>query len=127
MENIRKRTEKEIKNIHKFSLEKFAIELLPILDSLNKAIEITNKTKENKSTIQGIKLTMKMFLEILKKFNIKEINPKGKSFDPNEHEAMAMQHDPKMKNNIIKMVLQYGYKLNDRIIRPARVIVIKNK
>lgn len=124
LENIRKRTERDIANAHKFSIEKFAKELLPIMDSLEQAIAIPAEDA-GQAMLEGVDLTMKMFLSTLEKFNIKQLDPVGETFDPNLHEAMSMQEDPDAEPNSVIMVFQKGYLLHDRVIRPARVVVAK--
>lgn len=126
MENIRRRSQKDVANAHKFGLEKITQSLLPVLDSMEKAIEASKHSDNFKAVSEGVELTMKMLSNVLEKFGIKKINPEGKEFDPNKHEAMAMQPHSKMKNNQVVSVFQMGYELNNRVIRPARVLVVKN-
>jgi molecular chaperone GrpE len=133
MENIRRRAQKDIEDAYKYSLEKFTDELLPVLDSMEKAVESalsfhdTDEVNTSKSSIiDGVELTMKMLSDKMEKFGVKQINPKGKIFDPNKHEAIAMQSHPDFTDNQVMDVFQKGYELNNRIIRPARVVVVKN-
>lgn len=131
IDNIRKRSKKDIEKAHKYSLKKISVALLPIIDSMEISINSYNSEKNKSSEklltsiIEGNKLTIKMFISILKQFGIVEINPIGKIFDPHEHEAMSTVSDAKKDHNTVIKVLQKGYKLNERIIRPARVIVVK--
>lgn len=124
VDNIRRRTEREIQNAHRYSLEKFANALLPVLDSLEQALQLAEK-HQDQSMHEGLELTMKLFVDVFGKFNIQQIDPQGVAFNPEQHEAMAMQEAPGVAPNMVLTVFQKGYMLNDRVIRPARVIVSK--
>ncbi len=124
LENVRRRSERDVANAHKFSLERFANQLLPVVDSLEQAIQLADK-EANSAMHEGLELTMKLFLDVLQKNQIEQINPEGELFDPQQHEAMSMQVAPGVAANTVLMVFQKGYKLFDRVIRPARVIVAK--
>ncbi len=124
VENMRRRAERDVANAHKFSLERFANQLLPVVDSLEQAIQLADKA-EHAAMHEGLELTMKLFLDVLQKNQIEQLDPVGELFDPQQHEAMSMQVAPDAKPNTVLMVFQKGYKLHDRIIRPARVIVAK--
>ncbi|MBK2124246.1 nucleotide exchange factor GrpE [Fangia hongkongensis] len=133
MENIRRRAQKDVESAHKYSLEKFANALLPVLDSMEKAVEAAahaqnaeEMAKGVTSMAEGVELTMKMLVDTMEKFGVEQIDPQGEAFDPNEHEAMAMQPHPEFDDNQVMDVFQKGYKLNNRIVRPARVVVVKN-
>lgn len=126
MENIRRRSQKDVENAHKFGLERFAQSLLPVLDGMEKAIEASKQSDNLKAVSDGVELTMKMLVDTMGKFGINQINPQGETFDPNKHEAMAMQPNPDMPNNQVMSVFQTGYELNNRVVRPARVLVVKN-
>ena len=126
MENIRRRSQKDVENAHKFGLEKFTQSLLPVLDSMEKAIEASKQSDNLKAVSEGVALTMKMLVDAMGKFGINQIHPEGEEFDPNKHEAMAMQPNAKMKDNQVMSVFQTGYELNNRVVRPARVLVVKN-
>lgn len=126
MENIRRRAQKDVENAHKFALEKFAHALLPVLDSMEKAAEISSETEEVKAMSEGVILTMKILVDTLEKFGVTQLDPQGEVFDPNKHEAMAMSPNPEMDDNMVMNVFQKGYELNNRVIRPARVLVVKN-
>lgn len=125
MENIRRRAQKDVENAYKYSLEKFANALLPVLDSMEKAVEVAENSNDE-AMAEGINLTMKMMIDTLKKFGVDQINPHGAFFDPNHHEAMAMQPHPELEDNQVMNVIQKGYLLNNRVVRPARVIIVKN-
>ncbi|QWU98775.1 nucleotide exchange factor GrpE [Francisella salimarina] len=126
MENIRKRAERDVSNARKFGIEKFAKELLPVIDSIEQALKHEVKLEEAIAMKEGIELTSKMLVDILKKNGLEELNPKGEKFDPNIHEAMAMVPNPELEDNIIFDVFQKGYMLNGRVVRAAKVIIVKN-
>ncbi|WP_395946826.1 nucleotide exchange factor GrpE [Caedibacter taeniospiralis] len=126
MENIRRRAQKDVESAHKFALERFANSLLPVLDSMEKAVEVSIESEEAKVMAEGVALTMKMLVDTLDRFGVTQIDPSGEVFDPNKHEAMAMSPNPDMGNNVVMSVFQKGYELNGRVIRPARVLVVKN-
>ncbi len=126
-DNIRRRAEREVSNASKFALERFAKEILAVVDSLEKALETKAEDETQKAMHEGISLTHKLFLDTLKKFNVEQISPLGESFDPALHEAMVMQESEEHEPNSVMMVVQTGYQLNGRLIRPARVIVAKGK
>lgn len=127
LENTRRRAEKDIANAHKFSVEKFAKELLPILDSLEQALLAAEKDEASASGAlkEGVELTLKMFQTSLEKFQVQVIDPKGESFDPNLHEAMSMVPTAEFKANTVVDVFQKGYTLHGRVMRPARVVIAK--
>ena len=126
IENMRRRNQKDIENANKFGLEKITHALLPILDSMEKAIEASKQSDNLKAVSEGVELTMRMFLDTIGKFGINQIRPAGEEFDPKKHEAMAMHSNSNMKDNQVMSVLQTGYELHNRVIRPARVLVVKN-
>ncbi len=123
MDNMRKRTERELANAHKFALEKFVNELLPVKDSLEMGIGHAGETADLNRLIEGAELTLKMLAAALVKVGVEEVNPQGQKFDPARHEAMAMQPSAEAEPNTVLHVVQKGYVLNDRLIRPAMVIV----
>jgi molecular chaperone GrpE len=123
-ENALRRMERDVANAHKYALEKFAAELLPIVDSLE--LCVSNATAEtHEAFIEGVNLTLKMFYSALEKFGVKQVNPVGEPFDPEHQQAISMQYDPAVKPGIVLSVMQKGYTLNDRLLRPALVIVSK--
>lgn len=126
MENIRKRAERDISNARKFGVEKFAKELLPVIDSIEQALKHEVKLEEAVAMKEGIELTSKMLVDTLKKNGLEELDPKGEKFDPNVHEAMAMIPNPELEDNIIFDVFQKGYTLNGRVVRAAKVVIVKN-
>lgn len=127
MENLRKRAEKDLESAHKFALEKFALELLPVKDSLELGLAAVEDNQEGAAAKlkEGTELTLKMLSSALEKFGIVEINPLGEAFNPEQHQAMTMQESAEAKPNSVLSVMQKGYALNERVIRPALVVVAK--
>jgi molecular chaperone GrpE len=123
-ENIRRRSYEEADKTRKFAIVGFSQELLSVKDSLEASLGSDNV--DNKILIDGVELTLKQLNAVFEKFNIVEINPIGEKFDPNEHQAMSMIESKEQESNTVLSVLQKGYKLNDRVIRPAMVSVVKN-
>jgi molecular chaperone GrpE len=123
-ENIRKRAQIDIANAHKYAIENFSVELLAVMDSLEAALAVENATVENFKS--GMELTLKQLITAFEKFNIKLIDPQGEKFDPHLHQAMSMV-DSDLPPNTVVHVMQKGYVLNDRVIRPALVMVSKAK
>ena len=123
-DNIRKRAQTDISNAHKYAVENFSSELLAVKDSLEAALNVENTTLENLKS--GVELTLKQLVSVFEKFNIAEVNPMGEKFDPHQHQAMSMIEADAAPNTVIG-VMQKGYKLNDRILRPALVMVAKAK
>lgn len=127
MENLRKRAEKDLANAHKFALEKFVSELLPVVDSLEMGLAAANDSDDEtvNKLREGTELTIKMFKSVLEKFGVKEVDPMGEAFDPEKHQAMTMQESADAKPNTVIAVMQKGYMLNDRLVRPSMVVVAK--
>ena len=123
-ENIRKRAQIDVANAHKYAIENFSTELLAVMDSLEAALAVENATVENFKN--GMELTLKQFTAAFNKFNIKVIDPKGEKFDPHQHQAIGTV-DSDLPSNTVVQVMQKGYILNDRVIRPALVMVSKAK
>lgn len=123
MDNLRKRTARDIQNAHKFALESFAKELLSVADSMDLGMKAAGDTDDVSSIIEGMELTSKQLFGVLEKFNIEVMDAQGVRFDPEQHEAMTMVPNPDMEPNTVMDVIQKGYTLNDRLLRPARVIV----
>ncbi len=124
LDNVRRRMEREVANAHKYGMEKLISALLPVVDSLEQALQLADKNADA-AMHEGLELTMKLFLDVLQKFDVEPINPEGAVFDPQQHEAMSIQEVPGTPPNTVIAVFQKGYQLNDRVIRPARVIVSK--
>ncbi len=126
MENNRKRAGRDVENAHKYALRNFAESLLPILDSMEmgqQAAEAENASLA--SIIEGTQLTMSMFVQVLEKHGLRQIDPVGELFDPEQHQAISMVEDKKAKSNTVISVMQKGFVLNDRLVRPAMVVVAK--
>ncbi|HPF60018.1 MAG TPA: nucleotide exchange factor GrpE [Candidatus Competibacteraceae bacterium] len=123
MENLRKRTERDVQNAHKFALERFFHELLPVRDSLEMGLAAASDTVDVAKLREGVDLTLKQLATAMDKFGVHEINPVDARFDPNQHEAMAMVPTDQAEPNTVMQVVQKGYVLNERLIRPAKVIV----
>ncbi|MGD2074501.1 MAG: nucleotide exchange factor GrpE [Gammaproteobacteria bacterium] len=124
LENLRKRSERDLANAHKFALEKFAAQLLPVKDSLEMGVAAAQEESADVAQLrEGGELTLKMLTSVLEKFNINEINPLNEPFNPEYHEAMSTQERTDVEPNTVVTVVQKGYSLNDRLIRPAMVIV----
>ena len=124
MENLKRRTQKDLENAHKYGLEKFAKELLSVIDSLELGIQAS--TSDNPEVValkQGSELTIKQFESVFAKFNIEAIDPVGQAFNPELHQAMTMQPSADVEPNTVLNVFQKGYILNGRLIRPAMVVV----
>ncbi|EKP0304144.1 nucleotide exchange factor GrpE [Aeromonas veronii] len=126
MENLRRRTELDVEKAHKFALEKFANELLPVLDNLERAIELADKENEAlKPMIEGVELTLKSMQSGVAKFGLVALDPINQPFDPNAHQAMSMVPSADVAPNTVIAVMQKGYDLNGRVIRPAMVMIAK--
>jgi molecular chaperone GrpE len=123
-DNIRKRAEERVASAHKFAIENLSTELLSVKDSLEAALAVENATAE--SYRNGVELTLKQLANVFNKFNVAEINPVGEKFDPHRHQAINMVQSEAEPNSVV-MVLQKGYTLNDRVLRPALVSVAKPK
>ena len=127
MENVRRRAQRDIENAHKFAVEKLLSDLLPVVDSLEKAEEAAQSTDNAASMAEGIGLSLKLFVGILEKAGVVMIDPFGEPFDPQLHEAMAMVPNPDTEPNTVMDVMQRGYTLNGRLVRAAKVIVAKGE
>ncbi len=126
IENQRRRFERELENAHKFALEKFSGELLAVADSLELAVNAANQEGASVEGLRdGSELTLKMLLQVLEKHGVRQVDPAGEKFDPQHHEAMSMQPSAEAEPNSVLFVVQKGYQLNERLIRPARVVVAK--
>ena len=121
IENIRRRAQMDIEKAHKYSLEQLVKSLLPVIDSMEKALEIA--TEADRAHLEGVELTLKMFIDAFEKFGVKPINPLYEPFDPIMHEAITAQPNSEVDTNTVLEVFQKGYTLNGRLIRPAKVIV----
>ena len=127
MQNLRRRTEQDIEKAHKYGQEKLSIELLAVMDNLERSQEAASDSEDEavKAIRAGVELTVKGFVDCFKKFNIETIDPLGEPFDPQLHQAMSMQENTESEPNTVIAVMQKGYTLHGRVIRPAMVMVSK--
>ena len=128
LDNVIKRGKRDLENAHKFALEKFVNELLAVCDSLEMGLDHAKDEDIGADKLrEGSELTLRMLIQVMEKFNIVQIDPIGKTFDPKLHEAVTMAPAPsdEVEPNCVLTVIQKGYLLNDRLIRPARVVVAK--
>jgi len=126
LQNVRRRAEQDVEKAHKFALEKFASDLLPIVDSLERGLDLSNPDDESiRPMREGIELTLKMFHDTLKRYQLEAIDPHGQPFNAEHHQAMAMQESADVEPNSVLKVFQKGYQLNGRLLRPAMVVVSK--
>ena len=123
MENQRRRNEKQVEDAHKFAVKKFVEELLPVADSLEMGMAAEGDIEKIR---EGMGLTMNVFNKALEKFSVEAVNPLGEKFNPDLHQAMAMQPSDEYEDGHVSAVMQKGYTLNGRIVRPAMVMVVKN-
>jgi len=127
MQNLRRRTEQDVEKAHKYGQEKFSIELLSVMDNLERALAAASDQDDEvvKAIYEGVDLTLKSFTDCFAKFNIEAVDPMGEPFDPQLHQAMSMQDNPEVEPNTVIAVMQKGYTLHGRVIRPAMVMVSK--
>lgn len=124
MQNVRRRAQRDIESAHKYALEKFATELLSVVDNLERAIDAIDEDDESqKSVAEGLELTLKSFSEVLAKYNVEAIEPQGQPFDADLHQAVSTVPNKDVEPNTVINVFQKGYTLNGRLIRPAMVVV----
>ncbi len=124
-ENVKRRAARDVENAHKFGAEKLISDLLPVIDSLDKAVELASETEGAEAMTEGIELSVKMFLDALGKNGLREVDPLGEPFDPALHEALAAVPNEDAEPNTVMEVIQKGYSLNDRLVRAAKVVVVK--
>ena len=127
MENVRRRAERDVESAHKYALEKFAAELLPVKDSLEMGLAAAEQSADADiaKLREGTELTLKMLGDVLNKFGIRVIDPLDQPFNPDFHQAMSMIDSPDKAPNTVVAVMQKGYTLNERLLRPAMVVVAK--
>jgi molecular chaperone GrpE len=126
LQNTRRRAEQDVERARKYALERFCSELLPVVDNLERALESASSDDEQVRPIaEGVELTLKSFLNALGKFNIEPVDPAGEPFDPQFHQAMSSVENPDVEPNTVVAVMQKGYTLNGRLVRPAMVMVSK--
>lgn len=125
-ENARRRASQDVEKAHKFALEKFAGDLLPVVDNLERALSFIDRADEAfKGIIEGVELTTKSFLDTVAKYGVNQIDPAGQPFNPELHQAMSIQPSADVPPNTVTFVMQKGYELNGRLLRPAMVGVSK--
>ena len=126
VENNRKRAERDVENAHKYALKNFVDSLLPVIDSMEMGQTAANAENATLESIrEGSELTMTMFAQVLERSGLQQINPLGEKFDPEKHQAISMVEVPDAAPNSVIEVMQKGFSLNDRLIRPAMVVVTK--
>ena len=125
MDNLRKRAARDLESAHKFALDRFVAGLLPVKDSLELGLAAVQDSPEGAllKLREGTELTLKMFSQVLERFGVREINPQGEPFNPDFHQAMTLQPSSQVAPNTVMNVFQKGYVLNDRLVRPAMVVV----
>ena len=127
-ENVRRRAQRDVENARKYALDRFVGDLLPVVDSLEKAIETSRERVDGEAVqaiTEGLELCQKLFLDVLGKAGIQQIDPTGKPFDPQYHEAMSMVPSNEVAPNSVLHTMQKGYLLHDRLLRAAMVMVAK--
>jgi len=126
MQNMRRRAERDVENAHKFALDKFTAELLPVVDNLERALGTIEDSDEAQQAVStGLELTLKSFFDVFARFKIEAIDPGGQPFDADFHQAVSMVPNPDVEPNTVMDVFQKGYTLNGRLVRPAMVVVSK--
>ncbi|MDG2115882.1 MAG: nucleotide exchange factor GrpE [Porticoccaceae bacterium] len=124
MQNVRRRAERDVENAHKYALDKFTADLLPVVDNLERALATIDSADEaQKGVSEGLELTLKSFTEVLLRHKIETIDPAGQPFDADLHQAVSMVPNPDLEPNTVMDVFQKGYTLNGRLVRPAMVVV----
>jgi len=123
LENVKRRAEEDVSKARKFALDRFIHELLPVIDSLDHALEVKGDSPDIHAMQEGVELTLKMFIDVMQKFGVEVLEPIGEPFNPEVHEALSMVPSPEMDANMIVDVIQRGYLLNGRVIRAAKVVV----
>ena len=128
-QNTRRRAEQDVEKARRFALERFSFELLSVVDNLERALQAAEQASgdgeaiDSKAIAEGVDLTLKGLLDVFGRFNISAVDPEGEPFDPQLHQAMSMLENSEVEPNTVLQVMQKGYTLNDRLIRPAMVIV----
>ena len=126
MQNVRRRVERDVENAHKYALDKFTAELLPVVDNLERALSTIDAADDaQKAVATGLELTLKSFFDVLGRFKVEVVDPAGQPFDADLHQAVSMVPNPDLEPNTVMDVFQKGYTLNGRLVRPAMVVVSK--
>ena len=123
--NVQRRAEAEVDKARKFALERFVGEMLPVVDNLERALIAAGESDTAKPIIEGVELTLKSFVDALRKNGVEHVDPMGEPFDPQTAQAMSMVENPDVEPNTVIAVMQKGYTLNGRLVRPAMVMVSK--
>lgn len=127
LDNVRKRSQQDVTNAHKYALERFIPELFPLLDGLDQGLNSMSEGASLEQMHEGISLSVKMFSDVLSKFGVEVFDPLNQPFDPSKHEAISMQVTSEFAAGIVMAVVQKGYILNNRVLRPARVVVAQSE
>ena len=127
VENVRRRSQRDVENAHKYALERFVEHLLPVIDSLDKGVEAAESAESDEAQAigEGTALSVKLLMDVLGKQGVEQVDPLGEPFDPSRHEAMAMVENPDAEPNSVMDVMAKGYVLNGRVVRAAKVVVVK--
>lgn len=127
MQNLRRRTEQDVEKAHKFGQERLVMELLAVMDNLERALQVGMDREDEsvKALLEGVELTLKSFVDCLGRFSVEQVDPLGEPFDPQLHQAISMQENANVEPNTVIVVMQKGYTLHGRVIRPAMVLVSK--
>lgn len=125
LDNVRKRSQRELENAHKYAVEKFVNAMLPVIDGIEMGKQASETISDVKQLKEGIDMSLTMFQQLLEKFEIESINPEGDNFDPEFHQAMSIQESADVPPNSVMAVMQKGYTLAGRLLRPAMVMVSK--
>jgi molecular chaperone GrpE len=124
--NVQRRAEQEVEKARKFALERFCGELLPVVDNMERALVAAGESEAAKAIVDGVELTLKGLVDVLHKAGIAAVDPTGEPFDPQTAQAMTMVENPDVEPNTVLTVMQKGYTLNGRLLRPAMVVVSKS-
>lgn len=123
LENVRRRAARDVENAHKYGVERFAAEILTVKDAMEMGLQSVAETESESASADGFRATLKLLDQCLAKFGISQVDPQGEPFDPQYHEAMSAQPSAAHEPGTVLMVVQKGYRIHDRLLRPARVIV----
>lgn len=123
MQNVRRRAERDVENAHKYALEKFSTDLLPVVDSLERGLQAAGGDESTLAVREGVELTLRILTDVLRKHGLETVESTGQPFNPSLHEAMSMIPSAEHAPNTVMAVLQKGYTLNGRLVRPAMVMV----
>lgn len=125
-QNAQRRAEQDVEKAHKYGQEKLVLDMLPVVDNLERALASADKEDEaQKAVIEGVELTLKSFVDSLARHKVEAVDPEGEPFDPQLHQAMSMVENPDVESNTVIEVFQKGYTLHGRLVRPAMVVVSK--